>query len=86
MTESTAFTTTGLRLPGDISVLLIDSRDDSPEAAKRIERSIQSGEGGNVTFVIFLGSGVWDFQLLYIALLLLMGHPKITDVPLERRR
>lgn len=72
MTESTTLTTTDLRLPGGISVLLVYYKDESLEVVKRIDRSIQHGEGEDATFVVFLGSGAWDFQLLYSALLLLM--------------
>lgn len=85
MTESTTLTT-DLRLPGGISVLLIYHRDDSLEAVKRIDRSIQRGEDEDATFIVFLGSGVWDFQLLYSTLLLLMVSLKDNDVSLGVRR
>lgn len=85
MIESTTLTTTDLRLPGGISVFLITYKDDSLRAIKRIERTIQCGESEDVTFVVFLGSGVWDFQLLYTAFLLLMGYLK-DNQPHSRRR
>lgn len=78
MTESTTLATIDLRLPGGISVLLISYEDGLAEAVKRVERAIQSGEGEDAFFVVFLGSGVWDFQLLYTVLLLLIyGVSKI---------
>lgn len=85
MTESTTLTT-DLRLPGGISVLLIYHRDDSLEAVKRIDRSIQRGEDEDATFIVFLGSGIWDFQLLYSTLLLLVVSLKDNDVSLGVRR
>lgn len=48
-------------------MLLVNYEDDLLEAVKRVERAIQSGEGEDAFFVVFLGSGVWDFQLLYTA-------------------
>lgn len=78
MTESTTLATIDLRLPDGISVLLINHEDDLPEAVKRVERALQSGEGEDAFFVVFLGSGVWDFQLLYtVPLLLKYEVPKI---------
>lgn len=76
MTEYTTLTAADLKLPGGISVLLINYKDDLSEAIRWVERAIQSGEGEDVTFILFLGSGVWDFQLLYTDLLLLMGYLK----------
>lgn len=76
MTEYTTLTATDLGLPGGISALLINYKDDLSEAVRRVERAIQSGEGEDATFILFLGSGVWDFQLLYIDLLLFMGYLK----------
>lgn len=65
LTESTKLTTTDLKLPSGISVLLITCKDDHSGVVKRLDRAMQSGEEGDIVFVIFLGDGVWELQLLF---------------------
>ncbi|KAH0609160.1 uncharacterized protein H6S33_001388 [Morchella sextelata] len=54
-------TTTDIAFPSGLSVLLTTDDDNPTATATRVERALQTA---TTVVVVFLGSGVWGFQLL----------------------
>jgi hypothetical protein len=56
-------TTTDIAFPSGLSVLLTTDDDNPTATATRVERALQTA---TTVVVVFLGSGVWGFQLLWV--------------------
>lgn len=57
-------TTADITFAGGLAVLLTTDDDDPTATARRVERALQTA--ATAVVVVFLGTGVWGFQLLWV--------------------